>query len=92
MDRMSFSDRITGHISNAPTTWCPYLSNEIGKTKGKPPKAWITFPSLMEGKENSTDKKKQETNAGLTNYTSQKNTDYIEKLHLNKRGNSVFKT
>ena len=29
----------------------------------------------MEGKENSTDKKKQETNAGLTNYTSQKNTD-----------------
>ena len=67
------------------------------------PQTKLVFPSLIVRKDKKNiDKEVVDTNAGLRNFCNQKNIDYIDntnikedhlgnkKLHLNKRGNSVF--
>ena len=75
----------------------------VKKVKQISPNTKVVFSSLITRKDKKDlDKKVQDVNNRLKNYCSQTNLDYIEnnnikeehlgnkKLHLNKKGNTVF--
>ena len=75
----------------------------VNKTKKKSPTTVISFSNIIIRKDRRNIKKKRsDTNARLKNYCSQKNIDLInndnlkenhlgiKKLHLNRKGNTLF--
>ena len=75
----------------------------VNKTKKKSPNTVISFSNIIVRKDRrNLEKKRSDTNARLKNYCSQKNIDLInndnlkenhlgiKKLHLNRKGNTLF--
>ena len=75
----------------------------VNKTKKKSPNPVISFSNIIVRKHRrNLEKKRSDTNARLKNYCSQKNVDLInndnlkenhlgiKKLHLNRKGNTLF--